>query len=82
MAILIFDGSHGRHEAADLYMPNAEIDRTHVAPFSNSAASIDALQTTSQGGGRHLAGGCNTSNVRSDDVEDEDRQGTSDEALF
>jgi hypothetical protein len=82
MAVLMYDGSHGRHEGADLYMPNADINRTRVAPLANPAASIGALQTSSQRRERRLAGGCNTSNVRGDDVEEENWKVASDEALF
>lgn len=82
MAVLMCDGSHGRREGADLYMPNADIDRTRVAPLISLVASIDALHTSSQGRGRHFVGGCNTSNVRGDDVEDGDWKEASDEALF
>lgn len=82
MAVLMYAGSHGRHEGADLYMPNADIDRTRVAPLASPAASIGTLQRSSQRRGRRLAGGCNNSNVRSDDVDEEDWKVASDEALL
>lgn len=63
-------------------MPNADIDRTRVAPLIASIASVDALHTSWKGTRRHLAGGRNISNVRSDDVEEEAWKVTSDEALF
>jgi len=82
MVTLMYRGSHGKHHGADLYMPNADINRTRVAPPTSPTASIVALHTSSKGRGRRLAGGCNTSNVRSDDVEEKDWKVASDEALF
>lgn len=71
MAVLMHGGSHGRHEGADLYMPNADIDHVRIAPLTSPFASIGALHIRLQGRWRRLAGGCNTSNVRGDDGKDE-----------
>jgi len=49
MAVLLYRGSHGKHEGADLYMPNADIDRTRVAPLIISKASVGALNTSWKG---------------------------------
>lgn len=47
MTVLMHGGSHGRHEGADLYMPNADIDHVRVAPLTSPFASIGALHTSS-----------------------------------
>lgn len=52
MAVLMYHGSHGRHEGADLHMPNADIDRALVAPLTSSIESSGIFYTPSKGIGR------------------------------
>jgi hypothetical protein len=71
----------GRHEGADVNLLNTDVDRIRVAPPTSSVA-IMALRAFSRGSRSRLAGGCNTSNVRLDDVGVEDKDVTSDKSHF
>lgn len=48
MAVLMYDGSQGRCEGADVHMPNADISRISIAPLTSSFTCVGAQHMSSQ----------------------------------
>lgn len=44
IAVLMYDGSHDRHEGADVYMPNADMDCVPIAPLTGPLALVFYLR--------------------------------------